>query len=74
MRHLVFGFLLLAAPTAVAGPVDDVLDEARENCARFEDGTFEPWDAVQRVDLTGDGMPETVVDEFRFSCSSAASM
>jgi len=54
--------------------VDDVLEEARENCARFEDGTFEPRDAVQRVDLTGDGMPETVVDESRFSCSSAASM
>jgi hypothetical protein len=74
MRHLVFAFLLLAAPTAVASPVDDVLEEARENCARFEDGTFEPRDAVQPVDLTGDGVPEMVVDESRFSCSSAASM
>ena len=41
---------------------------------RIEDGIFEPRDAVQPVDLTGDGVPETVVDESRFSCSSAASM
>jgi hypothetical protein len=74
MRHLAFAFLLLGAATAVASPVDDVLEEARKNCESFEDGIFEPRDAVQPVDLTGDGRPETVVDESRFSCSSAASM
>jgi hypothetical protein len=74
MRHLAFAFLLLGAATAVAGPVDDVLEEARKNCESFEGGIFEARDAVQPVDLSGDGVPETVVDESRFSCSSAASM
>ena len=54
--------------------MDDVLEEASKNCESFEDDIFEPRDAVQPVDLTGDGVPETVVDEFCFSCSSAASM
>ena len=45
-----------------------------QHCESFQNGIFEPRDAVQPVDLTGDGVPETVVDEFRFACSSAASM
>jgi hypothetical protein len=74
MRQLALAFILLAAPNAIAGPLDDVLEEGRENCASFEDGLFEPRDAVQEVDLTGDGVPEILIDESRFSCSSAASM
>jgi hypothetical protein len=75
MRHFALVFLLLPAPTAAAaGPLENVLEEARKNCESFEDGIFEPRDAVQPVDLTGDGVPEIVVDESRFSCSSAASM
>ena len=46
MIHLAFALLLLGPATAVASPVDDVLEKARKNCERFEDGTFEPRDAV----------------------------
>lgn len=64
---------LLAGP-ALADPASDILGEAKELCASFEDGSFDAGDAVRRIDLDGDGVADTVIDGSRFSCSSAASM
>lgn len=65
--------LLLPAP-AFAVTVDDVLAEAKADCASFDNGvlTVAPQ-AVQPVELTGDATPETVVDWSGFACSTMAS-
>jgi len=75
MRSLVILLALMAPGVALAGPADDVLARAAADCAGFENGVFTAAeDAVQAVDLTGDGVPETVVDAGKFQCSSAASL
>lgn len=67
---------LLAVATfpAYAVTTDDVLAEASAFCASFENGaiTVGP-DAVQSVELTGDDMPETVIDYSGIACSTMAS-
>ncbi|WP_172295249.1 hypothetical protein [Pseudoruegeria sp. HB172150] len=72
---------LMAAALAIgmsgaarADPVADILAEAAATCASFENGAFDPRDAVAQADLTGDGAMDTLIDESRFSCSSGASM
>jgi hypothetical protein len=65
-------FIAYSSPV-LAGPVDNILDKARGFCASFENGTFDAGDAVQSVDLNGDGELDLVVDESGFSCSSMAS-
>lgn len=51
------------------------LAEAEQACNDFENGEFSPgWGAVRRVDLDGDLDMDWVLDEFRFECSSAASL
>lgn len=66
-------FMLLTASPGLADPVTDILDNAKEFCASYEDGRFDPGDAVQSVDLDGDGTADRIVDESAFSCSSMAS-
>lgn len=75
MRHLLLLPLLLAPAAALAGPAEDVLAQAAADCAAFENGQFtaDP-EAVQDIDLTGDGLAETIIDAGRFHCSSAASL
>lgn len=66
---------LLAAGPAAAADADSVIAEARALCEGFENGRFEaPPGTVTETDLTGDGVAETIVDERRYTCSSAASM
>lgn len=77
MRLTAFACLAVLLPTAAAAadPVQAILDEAAAACASFENGTFAaPPAAMTAVDLTGDGRPDTVVDELRFTCSTAASL
>ena len=75
MRNLMILLALMAPGAALAGPAEDVLARAAADCAAFENGVFTAAeDAVQAVDLTGDGVPETVVDAGKFQCSSAASL
>ena len=67
--------LATAAPSAQAADLAaGVIAEARKACEGFENGKFDAGDAVRQVDLDGDGAMDTVVDESKFSCSSAASM
>ena len=65
---------LLAVPAQAAGPVDTILTAAKSLCERLDSGRFDPGDSVQRLDLTGNGSPDSIVDESRFSCSSARSL
>jgi hypothetical protein len=72
MGLLAFG--LLAAPAFAADKVGEILQAAQQACASFENGQFDNTNAIVEVDLTGNGQTDTLVDESRFSCSSAASM
>lgn len=74
MRVTAAAILLAAASPGVAGPVDTILAEAAASCTSFENGVFDPRDAVTQVELSGAAPSETIVDESRFACSSAASM
>lgn len=66
-------FLFLVAGAAYADPVDDIIAEARDFCASFENGEFDAGEAVTEVDLDGDGVLDRIVDSAAFSCSSMAS-
>lgn len=63
-----------ALPAHSAGLADYVVAEARKVCEGFGNGKFDAGDAVQQVDLDADGALDTVIDESKFSCSSAASL
>jgi hypothetical protein len=65
---------MIAPPSHAAGLADGVIAEARQSCEGFENGKFDAGDAVQQADLDGDGTPDTVIDESKFSCSTAASL
>ncbi|AJR05072.1 hypothetical protein C9J03_15225 [Photobacterium gaetbulicola] len=52
-----------------------VVQDAKEECARFENGEFHATEqAISLHDFTGDGQPEEIVDASQFSCSTSASM
>jgi hypothetical protein len=65
--------LALVVQPAIADPVTDILAEARDFCESYENGVFDEGDAVTEIDLDGEGAPDLVVDEGKFSCSSMAS-
>ena len=66
--------LVALSSAAYAGPVDDILAQAKADCASFESGEFAANDAVIDVDLDGLGESDKVVDSGKFSCSSAVSL
>jgi hypothetical protein len=67
--------LALALPgLAAADPVADILAAAAADCAGFENGAFDPNDAVTEIDLDGVAPLDRLVDTGRFSCTSAASL
>lgn len=75
MRAL-FLLAALCTPATVHADVtvDDILAEAKADCASFENGTVTtPPTSVSQVDLTGDATPETIVDWSGFACSTMAS-
>lgn len=81
MRQFVFAiFIALIASAARAdlpqhNSVEDALEAGRANCAAFENGAFElETGAITEIDLDGDGAADTVVEEAKFRCSSAASL
>lgn len=52
-----------------------IVQNAKKECARFEDGEFHATEqAISLHDFTGDGQPEEIVDASQFSCSTSASM
>lgn len=73
MIRLAAVLALLAAPAA-AQTADAFLAQAKADCASLDNGAFTAApDAVQQIDLTGDGQPGTLVDTAKFQCSTSAS-
>lgn len=68
--------LLALAGTARADDrIQGVITQAAKLCAEFENGTLAVGDdATTSVDLVIDGPPVVILDESKFSCSTAASL
>ena len=77
-----FAFSIVALSTVHAQdlstlpkPLVEKAENARKACADFDNGKFAlVRGAVRRVDLDGDLIPDWVLDESGFACSSAASL
>ena len=66
--------LLFPGLAAAAGPADRLLAAAAAGCAALDGGVMTvPEEALVRVDLSGDGTPDALLDESRLDCSTAAS-
>ena len=64
-------FCLAAGSAAAQVTADAVIDEADQQCRAFEQGVFHTTDeALVRIDLSGDGEPDALVDGHGFRCSS----
>ncbi len=77
MVRLLFGISLIclfSAPALAADTGATIISKARLACESYENGVFDQGKAVSRVDLTGDGISDTVIDESDFRCSSARSL
>ena len=63
-------------PQAFSGTYDAFVETLRARCAEFENGSFDaPTDAVSApTDFNGDGITDPIVEEYRFSCSSSATL
>ena len=74
IRPAVVTLALLAPVPALGWTVEEVIDEARDLCASFDNGTVEVAPgAVHEVELTGEGGPEILLDWNGLSCSTMAS-
>lgn len=66
--------LVLLASAASAETADEILAQAKADCASIDNGVFSSQPAaVVTLDLTGDGQPETIVDTAHFQCTTSAS-
>ena len=77
MVRLLFGISLIclfSAPALAADTGATIISKARLACESYENGVFDQGKAVSRIDLTDDGIPDTVIDESDFQCSSAKSL
>ncbi|WP_309667159.1 hypothetical protein [Tabrizicola sp.] len=74
MRLILLVLLLLVPVGAGAQSVDQILASAAADCAAYDNGVFEMLSPVTEVDLTGDGITETVLDEGTFGCSTSATL
>ena len=68
--------LLVASTSVRAGQSgNDVIESARKSCYDLENGQLSTTDnAISKIDLTGDGQLDEIVDSCRFTCSTAASL
>jgi hypothetical protein len=71
-------FVIAMALTGTARaetPEQKVFEQAREQCRSFENGVMTTTGKeVRHMDVTGDGVPDTIIDSFEFRCKPAASM
>lgn len=74
MRQSLIAALFCLLPAAAFADPDRILADAAAICAEQDNGVFAADGAVQQIDVTGDGTPDTLVDEARFTCSTAASL
>lgn len=68
--------IMLFACAAHAQDAQSLVEQAAADCRSFENGEFDPGDAVQRIELRSQFETVTIdlVDESKYSCSSAASL
>ncbi len=73
---LIVGIGMAVATMAAAETAEQkVMEQARKDCSSFENGVLTTTrKAIPRIDLTGDGVPDTIIDAHEFRCSTAASM
>lgn len=74
MRRLLIALCLTLLPVPALASVDTILSEAAAMCTDQEKGVFSSEGAVRSLDVTGDGQPDTLVDELLFTCTTAASL
>jgi len=73
MRALIAVMLYLLPGPVLADTAEDILAQARADCAALDGGTLTTRrEALREADLTGDGKPETIVDSRGFDCSTSA--
>jgi hypothetical protein len=61
-------------PAYASDTANQVIETARKACA-LEKGTFNASsEAIKNVDLNADGKPDEIIDEGKFSCSTASSL
>lgn len=65
---------LVSTPGLAVDADTKIISKAREACESYENGTFDSGKAVSKIDLTGDGNMDTVIDESDFHCSSSRSL
>ena len=70
MHRLTLALAAALLPTFAAADAKSVLAAGEKLCTA-QNGSFGSDGAVKPVDLTGDGKPDTVVDEALFTCSTA---
>lgn len=75
LRILLAALVLCAASGARAETqVERLLTAAAAACAGLDGGVMSaPEGTVTKVDLSGDGVPDAIVDESKLRCSTAAS-
>lgn len=74
MRTITALIALLLPAAAWADTAEDILAQAKADCASLDNGTLTTTpEALIRQDLTGDGVADTIVDSRGFVCSTSAS-
>jgi hypothetical protein len=74
MRRLLIALGLTLLPVPALASAETILSEAAAMCAEQDNGVFSSEGAVRSLDVTGDGQPDTLVDELLFTCTTAASL
>ncbi len=74
MRRFLIVLALALLPVPALAGTDTLLAEAAAMCADQDKGVFGSEGAVLHLDVSGDGQPDTLVDEGRFTCTTAASL
>ena len=74
MRHILTAAFACLLPAAAFADADAILADAAKACAEMDGGVFASEGAVRQIDMTGDGTPDTLVDEALFTCTTAASL
>ncbi|MGI9424278.1 MAG: hypothetical protein ACR2PA_13885 [Hyphomicrobiaceae bacterium] len=66
---------IAATPVSAGQSGSDVIESARKSCYDLENGQLSTTDnAISRIDLTGNGQLDEIVDSCQFTCSTAASL
>ena len=68
--------VVLSAFAAHSQDAQKLIDQAAADCRSFENGEFDPGEAVQEIELRSQfgSVTASLVDESEYSCSTAASL